>query len=270
MLVVVGAGKASPGATTAAIALALSWPREVLLVDADPFGGDVVPGLLPGRLTADLGLLTWATATRRETVLASVEAITEHVVALPEAPGVWLMPGLQSASQMGAVTPAWARLAQSLERASSVLGRDVIVDAGRLGDASCWPVVESADVLLLVARSTMRSVCATASAVDLVTRKVGDTDGTRLVLTAAGSYTSAQIGEVIDLELVGSLSADPKAAAALTDGAVVGVGGMRRSRLLRSASLLARDLVDHHHSGVDTHAGGAESASAAVTQAGRS
>ncbi len=48
--VAVLAGKASPGATTVAAALTLTWPRPVLLVDADPAGGDVVPGLLPGRV----------------------------------------------------------------------------------------------------------------------------------------------------------------------------------------------------------------------------
>lgn len=246
MLVVVAAGKTSPGATAAAIALSLAWPREVLLVDADPFGGDVVPGLLPGRVTADAGLLTWATATRREPALAAVEQVPDHVVALPEAPHVWIMPGLQNATQMGAVTTAWSRLSQSLERVSSVLGHDVIVDAGRLGEQSCWPIVEAADALLLTVRPTLRSVSAAVGAVDLIKRKVGDTDHTRLVVTGSGPYTAGQVGELVQVERVGGLPADARTAASLTDGAPLSLGGMRRSRLVRAAADIAGDLTTRY------------------------
>lgn len=239
----VAGGKASPGATTAAIALTLTWPREVLLVDADPLGGDVVPGLLPGRVTADIGLAHWATATRRDPAQTALTRVVEHVVALPEAPGAWIMPGVQSPKQMGAVTTAWTRLAQSLVMAGDLLGRDVIVDAGRLGQTSCWPLAEVAEVTLLAVRPTARSVTAAANAVELVTRKIGDTDSTRLLVTGPGPYTAAQVAEVLAVPAAGALPGDVKAAAALTDGEVVGIGGLRRSRLLRATAGLARDLA---------------------------
>lgn len=243
MLIVVAGGKASPGATTAAIALSLAWPREVLLVDGDPFGGDIVPGLLPGRVTADIGLPHWATATRRDPAAATLDRAVEHVVALPEAPGVWLMPGVQSPKQMGAATTAWTRLAQALVGAGDQLGRDVIVDAGRLAEVSCWPLMEAADCVLLAARPTARSVSAAANAIELVTRKVGDTDSTRLLVTGPGPYTAAQVSEVLTVPVAGVVAADAKAAAALTEGEVIGIGGLRRSRLLRSATRLAHDLT---------------------------
>ena len=88
-------GKAGPGATTAALALGLSWPAPVLLVDADACGGDMVPGMLPGRVGTDRGLLSWLVATRRHTVMEAAQSLAEHVVLLPEAPWVWLMPGVQ-------------------------------------------------------------------------------------------------------------------------------------------------------------------------------
>ena len=69
-VVAVTGGKAGSGATTAALALGLSWPGPVLLVDADPCGGDMVPGMLPGRVGTERGLLSWLVATRRHTVLA--------------------------------------------------------------------------------------------------------------------------------------------------------------------------------------------------------
>ena len=58
-VVAVTGGKAGPGATTAALALGLSWPGPVLLVDADAAGGDMVPGMLPGRVGTERGLLSW-------------------------------------------------------------------------------------------------------------------------------------------------------------------------------------------------------------------
>ena len=44
-LIALASIKGSPGVTTAATALAASWPesRQVLLVEADPFGGDLAP-----------------------------------------------------------------------------------------------------------------------------------------------------------------------------------------------------------------------------------
>ena len=94
IMVVVAAGKAAPGATCTATALALSWPRPVLLLDADPAGGDVVAGLLPGRAGTQAGVLTWATRTRRGEVGQAVDEIGAHVLALPEAPHVWVMAGV--------------------------------------------------------------------------------------------------------------------------------------------------------------------------------
>ncbi len=140
--VAVLAGKASPGATTVAAALTLTWPRPVLLVDADPAGGDVVPGLLPGRVSTESGLVSWSVATRHLPALDAAASIGEHSVALPEVGDAWAMPGLQSAAQAGALTGGgWTRLATAVERCTSVLGRDVVVDVGRLGEASCWPVI---------------------------------------------------------------------------------------------------------------------------------
>lgn len=244
MLVVVGAGKASPGATAGAIAMALSWPREVLLVDADPAGGDVVAGLLPGRASADAGLLTWSSQTRRESAMEAVTAIPAHVLALPEAPHVWVMPGVQSAVQATAVVAGWARIAHALERVSATTGRDVIVDAGRFGEASCWPVAAAADRVLVVARGTARSVTATVSGVELLTRKVGDADLATLLVVERGPYSPAQVSSATGCPLLGCLSFDASAAAVLTDGASDGLGRLRRSRLMRSATRVAGSLVE--------------------------
>jgi MinD-like ATPase involved in chromosome partitioning or flagellar assembly len=244
MLTVVGAGKASPGATAAAIALALAWPREVLLVDGDPAGGDVLAGLLPGRASADAGLLTWSAQTRRESAMDAVTAIPGHVLSLPEAPTVWVMPGVQSAVQSSAVVAGWARIAQALERVSSTTGRDVIVDAGRFGEASCWPVAAAADQVVVVARGSARSVTATVSALELLTRKIGDTDLAALLVLQRGPYSPAQVAAATGCPLLGCLGFDASAAAVLTEGAASGLGRLRRSRLMRSATQVARSMAE--------------------------
>ena len=167
----------------------------MLLVDADPAGGDVLPGLLAGRAGAERGVLTWATATRRTSALEAVTATEAHVVALPEAPQVWVMAGLTSPVQAGGVVPGWARIAQALSRVPVVTGRDVIVDAGRLGESSCWPLIAAADRVGLVARGTARSVTATVSALEMITAKVGDVEGVWLLSVATGPYSPGEVAD---------------------------------------------------------------------------
>ena len=46
----------SPGVTTAAIALAFTWPGPVILAECDPSGSDVIPGMFGGLLQARAAL----------------------------------------------------------------------------------------------------------------------------------------------------------------------------------------------------------------------
>ena len=42
----------SPGVTTAALAMALTWPGPVLVAETDPSGGDVLAGFFAGQSPA--------------------------------------------------------------------------------------------------------------------------------------------------------------------------------------------------------------------------
>lgn len=251
--VAVLAGKASPGATTLASAMTLAWPGPVLLIDADPGGGDVVPGLLPGRASTNLGLLSWSVATRHLRALEATAAMVGHVLALPEAGDAWVMPGLQSGSQAAVLTAGgWTRLATAVERCPSVLGRDVIVDTGRLGEATCWPVIAVCDVVLLVARPTARSVQAARAAAQTLATRLGDLDSVWLVVNGCGPYSPAQtaaaigngIGIGIGIGHVHTTPGDARAAAALVDGSVATVRGLTRTRLVRAAGQVAQRLTE--------------------------
>jgi MinD-like ATPase involved in chromosome partitioning or flagellar assembly len=243
-VVAVTGGKAGPGATTAALALALSWPGPVLLVDADGAGGDMVPGMLPGRAGTERGLLSWLVATRRLAVLEAAQVLAEHVVSLPEAPEVWLMPGVQHGGQLQPLAAGgWERLARVLEREPTAAGRDVIVDTGRLSSGACWPVLAVADQVLLTVRPTARSIQGARGAADQLREHLGDLALVRLLICGAGEYSAKDVSQQLWVPVAGALPQDRAAAAVLTEGAAAGMRLLRRSRLLRSAASLAAELV---------------------------
>src|SRR3954466_8227198 len=130
MLTVVASGQAAPGVTTSTWALALSWPRPLLVADCDPAGGDMAPGLLAGRVGVDRGLLSWSTAARRGLpATAAATLLAEHAVQVPEHPPVSLIPGFATATQGTSFTSeTWERLAIALQESTLALGRDVLVD----------------------------------------------------------------------------------------------------------------------------------------------
>ena len=120
-----------------------------------------------------------------------------------------------------------------------MLGRDVVVDVGRLGEASGWPVIAACDVVVLVVRPTARSVQGARAAADTLRARLGDLDAVRLLVNGAGPYPPAQVAQQLGVARVEVIPADPRAATALVDGSVATVRGLTRSRLVRAAGLLA-------------------------------
>ena len=122
MIIVVASIKGAPGVTTTATAIASAWPqdRRVLLVEADPFGGDLAAwfGVAP-----TTGLWSLLAAGRRG---IESDAVWEHATTLPE--GLPVLYGLASADQAVANEAAWPAVAEAL----AALDADVIIDAGRL------------------------------------------------------------------------------------------------------------------------------------------
>lgn len=244
MLTVVTSGKASPGISTTAWALALTWPRPVLLVDADPAGGDLASGLLAGRGQVERGLVTWIAQNRRTAAIPAAHAVMSHIVSIPEALNVWLMPGLQRSGQAAALSgPVWDRLALALERAGPALGRDVIVDTGRIGPATCWPILRAADRVLVGVRPSVRSVRAAQDAITHIRSEVGDLDRTQALMVGSGDYTAKEVAAALTVPLAAVMPEDRAAAQVLSDAGRGGVRGVARSKLLRAARSLADALV---------------------------
>ena len=232
------------GVTTATWAFGLSWPGAVLAVDADPAGGEMAAGLLLGRVQIDRGLLSWSTAARRASPVEAASMFAGHVVGLPEAPQLWVLPGFQSAAQAAAMdVGGWDGLARALGNANAAMGRDVVVDCGRLGDRTCWPVIRAADRVLLMSRRSGRSIHAARNATSLLSSRMGDLRSVGLlVVNDGGPYDPRAIAEGLGVPLVGVLPADPATAAVLVDGAAPG-RGIGRSRLGKAAASLAGQLA---------------------------
>ena len=246
MLTVVTSGKAAPGVTTSTWALALAWPGPLLVADCDPAGGDMAPGLLAGRVSADRGLLSWSTAARRGVpARQAATMLVEHAVELPEQPQVWLVPGVTTAAQGTSFTPeAWERLASALHTSNASIGRDALVDAGRLvTDRGCWPVLRAADRVLLAVRPSVRSVHAAQDATQRLRHELGDLAKVSALVVGDGPYSAGEVAKALDLPLAGTLPYDRTTAQALSDGATVSPKTLRRSALLRAASSLGQTLT---------------------------
>ena len=246
MLTVLASGKASPGTTTAAMAMALRWPAPVMLVDADIAGGDVAAGIWGGTIRVDLGLLTWTTAARRAPdALTASRLFLEHAVAIPDQPHLCFLPGLSSASQSLNLTPdIWTKLASSLQSAPASLGRDVIVDAGRVvGDRAPWPVLAAADRILLPVRPTMRSVHAASDAAERLSRELGDLNRVELLLTGSGPYSASEVSGFLSRRIAGVIPEDRNTAHALTDNSPITDRALTKSPLMRAAGAVASRLA---------------------------
>ncbi len=237
-LIVLCSAKGSPGVTTTALAMTLVWPRPVLLVEADPAGGDILAGYLRGHLSGDRGLLHLAIAARHGRL---AEEFNHHLVNLnrrPTGAARLLLPGLGSPAQIATVAPAWDEIAAYLSGLADA-GGDVIVDAGRLA-ASTAPrqLFAAADQVGIVLRTTLRSVAAT----DAILPLMPDIDRARvprLVAITARDYRPAEVAKRLGIGILASLPWQPAEAAALSDGRG---GTTGRTGLLRAARAISRTI----------------------------
>ena len=122
---------------------------RVLLVEADPFGGDLAAwsGVAPSS-----GLWSLLAAGRRG---LDSEAVWKHAANLPA--GLPVLYGLASADQAVANEAAWPVVAEAL----AALEADVVIDAGRLLPhfaGGIGPLLSVADVLMLLCPPTLAGI----------------------------------------------------------------------------------------------------------------
>src|SRR5262245_38880390 len=176
-------GGGSPGVTTAAIALGLTWPTEAIVAECDPGGGDIVAGMLGGQVPAARGLMEHAIEAGRDRYSAAI-SLGPQLLPLDAARGRTLLPGLTDPRQAVGLAPAWRAVAASLTAQRA----DVIADCGRLDAGAGQPtaVIEAARSVALVLRPTLRQVWSARSRVEILTQLLDGTDRLVLLLTGPG------------------------------------------------------------------------------------
>jgi len=198
----------SPGVTTTAVAMALNWPRPVLLLEADPTGGSgILAGFLRGTQEYDTGLIELALSP-----LGVAEALRD--VVRPLAPNVSFIAGLRSHTQVGALRTVWEPLSAALADLDAS-GQDVIVDAGRLGLlGSPLPLLENADLTLLMTRTTLPALAAARSWAETARDPATGWRHPGVMLVGEGRpYRATEVTKVLGLPVITDLPDQPEAAA---------------------------------------------------------
>ena len=251
MLIAVCSDKGSPGATTTALALASAWSSPAVLVEADPYGGDLAIRMrtksgaaLPEAPT----VLTVATAARTS---ASPALIARYAQRINDQLSV--VPGHLVAEQLTGV-PDWEPFAAAVA-ASSL---PVVVDVGRLHAASpLLPVAAGADVVLVVGRPQTGSVIRMRERLNrLVPALAAHRGAPPRMLPVLVSPNRHGKADADDLQHVlagtpagplitgtGFVALDPGAAGRLESGEDP-TGRLARSPLLRTARAVASTIAD--------------------------
>jgi MinD-like ATPase involved in chromosome partitioning or flagellar assembly len=228
--------KGAPGVTTAAVALGAVWPRRVLLVEADPAGGDLAARF---HLPPEPNLVSLGMVARRGQL--TPEQVWGHTQRLPR--GLAVLTGLRAGDQARGLGRLWSLLPQALPQ----LDADVLVDCGRLAaDTPTEDLVRRAEVVVLLARPTVEGVLHLANRLEALGR-LGV--AAEVVLVGEQPFDRAGVqqalaGEGITARVRGVLADDPRGAAMLC-----GQPGRERwleraSPLVRSARSLADDLLE--------------------------
>jgi hypothetical protein len=227
----------SPGVTTAALALALGWPSQVILAECDPSGGDILAGLFAGHVPATRGLLSLAFDAGRGAD-AAARGLWPQLIELDDARERFLLAGISDPRQGAGLAPAWPALATAF----SSLPADVIADCGRL-DAGDGPlsVIAAASVAALVLRPSLRQVARARPRIEMLGQLLGGLQRVTLLLAGEGTHSPREVSKALGVPVAGTLPDDRKTAGVLSDGA-----GSRRSLharpLLRAAAVTGRTL----------------------------
>jgi hypothetical protein len=214
----------SPGVTTLAVGLAITWPRPILLADCDPGAHQaILAGYLGGRSAGGKGLLRVAEAHRDRRPLR--EALLDQTLPLSaeEESRRLLLPGFTkpaSAMHFGGV---WEDLAEAFDRLGEV-DMDVIIDSGRIGPSGPpAALLERSAVTAVVVTSTLRSIM--SARVHLPTLRddprLTSADREHIGLIVVGEnqpYRRGEIARALDIPVITSIAHDRQAAAHLSDG----------------------------------------------------
>ncbi len=215
----------SPGVTATAVGLALSWPRPVLLVDADPGAHQaILAGYLGGQSGQGRGLLRVAEAHRDRRALP--EVVLDQCLPLTAATDVQrlFLPGFNRVGSAAHFAGVWEDLAAAFDRLGE-LDFDILVDAGRVSASGLpGPLLDRSALTCVLVRSQLRAVMSTR--VHLpglgVQRLGGEPRSDPVALLVVGSgrpYGAREISQALGVPVAAELAWDPASAEHFSDGA---------------------------------------------------
>jgi hypothetical protein len=230
----------SPGATTSALALALAWPRPVIVAECDPAGGGILAGLFAGHLPAPGGLLGVALEAGRGGEGHTAD-IAGQLAPLDKGGDRWFLAGIHDPRQAPGLAPLWPAIGATLAGQDA----DVIADCGRLdaGESQPASVLANSSMIVLVMRASLRQVAAARPRIEMVAAVAGGSGRLRLLMVGQSGPTAREIARTHGVPIIGSLPDDVKTAALLSDGKGRR-SGLHSRPLIRAAGTTAQAIIE--------------------------
>ncbi|MGP4027321.1 hypothetical protein [Actinomadura sp. 3N407] len=238
MIAVVSPGNA-PGATTIAFALTLAWPRPALLAECNPTGGYLLAGYFQGQIPADRGLWQLALQSRRGTETAITDLLNQ-TVPLDEAGSRLLLPGIRDPFRGDHISPEmWEGVATALGQ----IPNDVVADIGHVGVDLPFPIVQQADLVLMVMRPSLAQAAAARPRLERLRDALGDGAPLGLCLVGEGAFHLREVERSLGVHFVftDQVPLDTKTAAVLTQGEPAR-RGFTTAPLMRQSAIMAKGL----------------------------
>jgi hypothetical protein len=225
--------KGSPGVTTTALALGAASldDSDVIVAELDPSGGDLAARF--GR-PFEPGLTSLAAAARRPTKDARLTDHCQEIlgslrVIVGQSSGDRSETVLRMLSERG----LWRQLAE--------VETLLLADCGRFDPRSAaLPIMEASTALVVVCRPMLNELQHVHSRLPALRRIA---ERVAVTLIGDGPYGAAEVGESLDVDVLGTLAVD-RDAARLLNGEPGGRRALARLPLLRSASAVMRALND--------------------------
>ena len=234
----------APGVTTTALGLALTWPRDVVLLDADRTASQtILAGYLNDVSTGGRGLTSLTQLWRDGIDLAA--DLPKHMVKLPDSntratQQRWFIPGFAKPGSSTLFEPVWPELMDALA-GLDLAQTDVIVDAGRWG-AQGLPAAVTANSrwLGVVTRSTLPALATLRLYLAEVTAAAQNCTAGLVVVGPGTPYSTREIADHFNCP-ADDLPWQPEDAAHLSDGMPARPRASKRP-LARACSDLAEKL----------------------------
>lgn len=245
MIVAILSAKGSPGVSVTTRALTLTWPRPVVLAEADPAGADALTGWMASRINPnEVGLANIYVAAQRGQL--GPATVLEQMIDLEETRRQrLLLPGVTTSGQAALALTVWPALLEVLTNPLLAdAPHDLIVDIGRVNATNVpWAIIDRADLVLVMLTAEPASVMAAGPVLtDLRQRFEDGGPPIGLVVRRRGPYGSAQIAEMLSTHLSGEMPEDSRGADLLTNSGY----RMRTTRLasLQRAAQKLRESID--------------------------